>query len=252
MHHYYIEGIKVHIPQSIAEIERVFDDMLYSSDIKHCISFINPEILLWTCKDQILRDYFQECEYNFVDGVGLLLAINHGIEGADFQGKDRYPGTDFFSYLPNDKTIRVFLFGAEEENNLEACNRIGRQYGNIEICGHIDGYTKMADEEIVKTINDTNADIVIVCLGCPRQELWIRKNAEAISAKIIFGNGGAIDFWSGTVKRAPRFFIKYNIEWFYRLLQDFHWKRIRRQLRLIPFFVRIITKKIDVRGAYQL
>lgn len=250
MHNYYIENIAVHIPQSVLEMERIFDDMIFDNSMKHQISFINPEIFIQTCKDQTLRDYFQDCDYNFVDGVGLLLAINHSIDEADFQGKDRYPGTDFFSYLPKDKIIRVFLFGAEEANNIEACNRIGRQYPNIEICGRINGYTEMTDEEIVETINDSNADIVIVCLGCPRQELWIKKNAEMISAKIIFGNGGAIDFWSGAVKRAPYFFMKYNMEWFYRLLQDFNWKRIRRQLKLIPFFVKIMTKKIAIREAY--
>ena len=95
-------------------------------------------------------------------------------------------------------------------------------------------------------INNSVPDIVIVCLGCPNQEMWICRNISKINAKIIIGNGGAIDFWSGNVKRAPSFFIKNGFEWIYRLFQDFSIKRIKRQLKLLKFVWNVKTKKYTV------
>ena len=89
--------------------------------------------------------------------------------------------------------------------------------------------------EIVDEINNACPEITIVCLGCPKQEKWIEKNKDKINTKIIFGNGGAIDFWSGNIKRAPVFFINHKIEWLFRLFQDFNWKRIKRQLKIFQF-----------------
>ena len=113
--------------------------------------------------------------------------------------------------------------------------QIEKKYKNIIICGHINGYTDLTDDEIVDEINNACPEITIVCLGCPKQEKWIEKNKEKINTKIIFGNGGAIDFWSGNIKRAPVFFINHKIEWLFRLFQDFNWKRIKRQLKIFQF-----------------
>ena len=238
----------VAIPKSSCDLKTLLTLFLTGDDL-HVISFVNPEIFLSAEKNPFMMWYLQQTEYNFVDGNGLLLAINK-IKGTTFSASDRYPGTDFFKYLPAERAIRIFLYGATEENNAGAAEKIHSDFPNVTVAGRLNGYTEKSDEEIVSLINESGAEIVIVCLGCPRQECWILKNKDKLTAKIIFGNGGAIDFWSGSVKRAPDFMIRHRLEWLYRLGQDFSFKRIRRQMGLVPFAMRIVRGKflVEERG----
>lgn len=237
------EGIPLHICD-LDEVRQHFTEVL-NSKRKEYISFINPEIFLQQEKDRVLHSYFMNSSMNFVDGVNLLYAINKKLN-TKYSTMNRLPGTDFFEYLPTNKTINVFLYGAKEENCLLAIKNIETHYPFIKICGHINGYSDMDDEEIVDIINDSNADIVIVCFGCPKQEYWIKNNFEKIQTKVIFGNGGSIDFWSGNIKRAPRFIIKFGFEWLFRLFVSFSLKRLKRQIKLIAFLYKYKKKKYDV------
>ena len=236
------DEINIHVPNNREEIYSTFVEIFDGSE-KNMISFINPEIVIEAEKNIELKKYLQRTKYNFVDGIGLLETFNFYFQQHNFTTCDRYPGTDFFDYLPKNRKMRVFFLGAHEQNCRKAKTRIMDQYKNIDIVGFIDGYTHVEEDFVVETINHANADIVIVCLGCPRQELWIENHIDKINTKLIFGNGGAIDFWSGSKKRAPSFFINNKIEWMYRLSQDFSLKRIRRQLRLIPFAIKTFLKK---------
>lgn len=241
---YSINKMPCAVPESLADIRAFFATAL-DGTAQHVISFVNPEIFMSAEQNPFMLWYLQQTEFNFVDGNGLLMAINKKL-GTHYGAESRFPGTDFFTYLPTDRKTRVFLYGATEENNARAAENIHAKFPNIEICGRLNGYEEKSDEEIISLINGSAAEIVIVCLGCPRQECWILKNKDKLSAKVIFGNGGAIDFWSGNVKRAPDFMIRHRLEWLYRLGQDFSLKRIRRQLRLVPFAWRIARGKFVV------
>lgn len=226
------------------EIINYFSEVLLSKSKKY-ITFINPEIFLQQDKDVVLHNYFKNADKNFVDGINLLYAINSVLK-TKYNSSDRLPGTDFFEYLPNNQKINIFFYGAQEENCLLAKQRIEEKYSNIKICGYINGYTDKTDEEIVSSINNANTDILIVCLGCPKQELWINQNYKNLKTTIVFGNGGSIDFWSGKTKRAPDFFIKIGFEWFYRLFASFSLSRVKRQSKLLIFLIKYKLKKYKI------
>lgn len=232
INNYIIDEVKVSFPDNLEEMKKLFDCLL--DENKNLISFINPEIFMQQKKSALLHSYFNKCKYNFVDGVGLLYAINKKCN-TKFDTSFRFPGTDFFTYLPNEREIKVFLYGSKLENIVKAKEKIEETYKNIQIVDYFDGYTVMDDDNLIEKINNSRPDILIVCLGCPKQEMWIEKNYERLNAKIIFGNGGSIDFWSGAVKRAPQFFINHGIEFIYRLFQNFTIQRIKRQLKLFNF-----------------
>ena len=238
---YSINKMPCTVPSSFLELREYFSSALNGTE-KHIISFVNPEIFMAAEQNPFMMWYLQQTEYNFVDGNGLLLAINKKL-GTAYKASDRYPGTDFFSYLPTDREVRIFLYGASEENNAKATEKIHEDFPNITVSGRLNGYTDKTDDEIVAQVNESGAEILIVCLGAPRQECWILKNKDRLNAKIIFGNGGSIDFWSGSVKRAPDFMIRHRLEWLYRLGQDFSFKRIKRQMKLVPFAWRVVRGK---------
>lgn len=244
MNKYIFEEILLAFTEDKSEVKNVFSHLLKSSE-KHKISFINPEIFLMQEKDSFLHEYFLSTQFNFVDGVNLLYAINT-IHKTDFGVKQRLPGTDFFDYLPTDQKIKVFFYGAKEENCILAKENIESKYKNVSIVDFIDGYSKLSDEEIIARINQADVDIVIVCLGCPKQEYWVKKNIDKINTKIIFGNGGSIDFWSGKTKRALQFMINMGLEWMFRFFASFSWKRVKRQMKLADFLIKYKLKKYKI------
>ena len=104
-----------------------------------------------------------------------------------------------------------------------------------------DGY-EQDEDALVQRIHESGARILFVALGSPKQELWIRRNMERLRHVLVFqGVGGSFDVFSGTVKRAPAAFRKTGTEWFYRLCSDP--KRIKRQLNLPKFLVRVLVTR---------
>ncbi len=115
----------------------------------------------------------------------------------------------------------VYLFGAKPGVADAAAENICKQYPGTHICGTADGYfDSEKEQEIIKDINEKKPDLLLVCLGFPKQELWIDAHKEALSAKVIMGLGGSLDVFAGTVKRAPEMFQKLGLEWFYRLIKQ--------------------------------
>jgi len=87
-------------------------------------------------------------------------------------------------------------------------------------------------------INKSGADILFVCLGAPKQELWMAEHKDKIKVRLMLGLGGSLDSYAGTVKRAPKIFIKLGLEWFYRLIKE-PW-RIGRMMALPKYMFAVI------------
>lgn len=249
MKKYLFEEIPLSVPSDLLEMKSVFAQMLEDSG-QSVISFINPEIFLAQEKNPLLHEYFKSTKYNFIDGINLLYAINKKL-GTSYGTANRYPGTDFFDYLPDDRKLSVYLYGSKIENLEDAKLRIESEHPNVKIIEWTFGYTKFDGDFLIEKINAAQPDILIVCKGCPLQEQWIFENKEKLNAKIIFGNGGAVDFWSGNTKRAPDFMIRLGLEWLFRLGASFSFKRLLRQMKLVKFLVKYKCGKYDVRENFN-
>lgn len=152
------------------------------------------------------------------DGVGLDIAalLKHG-----YRYKANLNGTDFVpSFLANLKTQRrIFLFGGKPGVAEKAGIAIERDIGQ-QVVGCMDGYTQRSSEALCAQINNSGAEIVLVALGNPIQETWIRNNMHALDAKLLIGVGALFDFLSGEVERAPNWVQEIRCEWIYRLMQE--------------------------------
>lgn len=207
---------------------------------KSTIIAVNPEKCITAEKDERVKELINEATYQIPDGVGILIASR--LKGG--QIRSRVTGVDMMQRLlkfATDENKKVYMYGAKEEIVLGAKNRIENKFPGIQIVGYSDGYVQVNDA-LLHDINQSEAEILFVALGSPRQELWIRENKDKLkTVKVFQGVGGSFDVFSGHVKRAPSFFRKLGLEWFYRLITDP--KRFKRQLSLPKFLLKIMFNK---------
>ena len=173
------------------------------------------------------------------DGVGVLKAAS--ILGRPLQ--ERVAGVDFASDLMERlaKTGEgLFLLGAKPGvADLAAANLCNR-YPGLVISGTHDGYFK-EDEPVVRQIRDSGAAVLFVCLGAPKQERWIAAHGAETGVRLAVGLGGSLDVYAGVVQRAPEFWQKAGLEWFYRAVKEP--KRAGRVAKLPGFLVSAYREK---------
>ena len=136
--------------------------------------------------------------------------------------------------------MSLYLLGAKPGVADMAAKNLTEKYPGLKIAGTHDGYFK-EDGPVVQAIADSGADCVFVCLGAPKQELWMKKHGPATGAHLLCGLGGSLDVFAGVVERAPKFWSDHGLEWFYRLCKEP--KRIGRMMKLPLFLVHVKQEK---------
>lgn len=199
----------------------------------------NPEIV-WLCrKDKDLKNAVEKAAMVLPDGIGVIYGAR--ILGAPL--KEKVPGADFAERLIEaiSKTgKKAFLFGSKPGVAESAAEKLRAKYPGLNICGTADGYFK-EDEPVVEAINAAAPDLLLVCLGAPKQEKWMNKNAARLNVGLMAGLGGTLDVFSGAAKRAPEVWRKLNLEWLYRLFKQP--KRFGRMLKLPAFLITVIWRR---------
>lgn len=211
---------------------------LLDQEAKSSIYTPNPEIVMAAYEDRTLQKRLNEAALVIPDGIGDI--IGSRIIGKPL--KERVAGFDFAKNLfakmeGTDKT--VFFYGSKPGIAKEAALAIKNSYKHLNIVGTYHGYEKDMSK-VIDAINRVKPDLLLVGLGAPRQEAWIANYMDDVDAKVFIGVGGALDGYSGHLKRAPEVFIKLNLEWFYRLItQPTRW---RRMLQLPRFIIKMLIE----------
>lgn len=211
----------------------------------HSVYTPNSEIMMAAQRDPQLRSIMINADMLTADGAGVVLAskiLGHSVP-------EKVSGFDlvceiFRAYAR--KGIRCFLLGSAPGVAEQAAKNISKDYPGLIVAGYQDGYfTEDQDEEITNTINASNADILLVALGAPKQEKWIFSHKGRLNVKVCIGVGGTVDILSGKSKLAPDFFRRNGLEWLYRLYKEP--KRAVRMLDLPRFMVRVIWFRLTGR-----
>ncbi len=179
----------------------------------------NTQMLLATSKDGSLRTLLNSSTLNIPDGVGVRLA-------ARLQGKSRLYKTSGIDVaervlaIAERRGYRVFLLGAKQGVAQKAGAALKKRFPSLIICGtrhgYFDKYGNQNDVAIAE-INAARPDILLVCFGFPLQERWISENMSRFaSVRLAMGLGGALDVWSGNVRRAPQIVQRIGLEWLWR------------------------------------
>jgi N-acetylglucosaminyldiphosphoundecaprenol N-acetyl-beta-D-mannosaminyltransferase len=218
-------------------IKKAIDSL--DNDKPFVIATPNPEIVETARKDEEYKNIINSSDIITPDGIGIVYASKI-LKG---NIKERAAGFDIVCGIISELDKRngsVFLFGSKPGVAEEAAKKLKEKYKNLKISGCRNGYFK-DDSDIVKEIKDASPDLLLVCLGAPKQEKWIYANKAYLNAKILVGAGGTLDVLAGNVKRAPDIYIKLGLEWFYRLVKEP--KRIGRMAKLPLFLLDVILKK---------
>jgi exopolysaccharide biosynthesis WecB/TagA/CpsF family protein len=185
------------------------------------ISFLNADCVNILHRQPAYRDALEQADSIFADGIGVRLAARL----AGHHLHDNVNGTDLFPVLCRMAAgagVGIFLFGARDGRAQASAENMQRIHPGLVIAGCHHGYlSDEADEaRVIAEINDSGADILLVALGAPAQELWIARNRARLRPAVIVGVGGLFDYYSGYIRRAPLPFRRAGMEWLWRLAME--------------------------------
>ena len=186
------------------------------------VNFMNAHCFNVMARDWQYAAAVNSADFRMPDGIGVTLAakmVGHTLT-------TNLNGTDFIPELLK-KAAKlgksVFLFGSTPGTADAAANKLKHKIPDLLIAGTRDGFAQAQNTaDVITDINTSGADIVLVALGVPMQELWLHRNAPFLNADLTMGVGAALDFFAGKTTRAPSWFRKAKCEWVWRLALEPH------------------------------
>lgn len=207
----------------------IISDTIEKKSKLHIIT-INAEMIMLSKTNEEFKNILNGANLLIPDGSGVVWALRkQGIK------VKKLPGIELSQNCISQLGKNVYLLGANKEVIQKAYENLKAKYPHSQIVGYHDGYFNNDNQEpIINEINALNTDILLVGLGVPRQEKWIRENLTKVNASVFIGVGGSFDVFSGKIRRAPPLMIKFHLEWLYRLYKEpWRWKR----MLVLPKFV---------------
>jgi exopolysaccharide biosynthesis WecB/TagA/CpsF family protein len=187
---------------------------------KTLLNFVNAHCLNTSCKNAEYRRVLKQSSRLLPDGSGVKLALR--FQGIELQ--ENLNGTDLFPQLCREAAAQgmsLYLLGAGPGVAAQAAENMVKRYPQLQIAGTRDGFfTAAQEDEVIETINRSGADILLVAMGVPRQELWLARHLDRLNTAVNMGVGGLFDFYSERISRAPLWLRKSGMEWVWRLLQE--------------------------------
>ena len=214
------------------------EQMLLRREKGYCVT-PNAEIVYEAIHDEAYRDLLNGAAIVLPDGAGVVL-------GAKILGrplKAKVPGIEFGDHLCRvlaSHGMRLFLLGGKPGVAEAAGEKLKEKHPGLTVCGTADGYFQ-DPSPVIAAVNAAKPDVLFVCLGAPKQEIFMATQRDALDVTLMAGLGGSLDGYAGLARRAPRWMISCNLEWLYRLLKEP--KRFVRMLRLPKFVFACVAEK---------
>lgn len=205
-----------------------------------CVVTPNAEIAYEALHDDALKALLNSAELMLPDGAGVVLAskilktpLRQKVAGVDF--------ADGLLGILETTGQSLYLLGSKPGIGELAAQKMLLKHPKLKIAGIADGYFQ-DEAPVIAKINASGAAALFVCLGAPKQEQFMARHQKELNVKLMAGLGGTLDSFAGTVKRAPGWMIRLNLEWLYRLIKEP--KRFKRMLRLPKYLWAVVIKRI--------
>lgn len=202
----------------------------------------NAEIIMMCQEDASYKNILaNDADLVLPDGAGTVWAGRK----LGNQVPERVAGFDLFLRLLEisaTKKYKVYFFGAAPGIAKEAKQKAESLYPGINVVGVRDGFFNDNDDAaIIEEINKSQAQILFIALGAPKQEKWLKAHLSELQPNIAMGIGGSFDVLSGNAERAPLWMQKHSLEWLFRLYKQP--SRFRRMLVLPKFVIKVLCSK---------
>lgn len=235
-----ILGVGIHTLHMDEAVETAVD-FLRSSDKCRVIATANPEMIMMAKDNPSLAAALADADLVVPDGIGAVWALNRRYK----LSQTRVTGFDLTQNIlavSAEEGYRVFFLGSAPGVAMTAKLNAESKYPNLKVCGVRDGFfTQNEEADIVRAINEAKADFVLVALGVPKQEEWIARHRDELTASLVIGVGGTLDVMAGVVPRAPKWLQEAKLEWLFRLMRQP--KRILRMIALPRFVLAVLCDK---------
>lgn len=193
---------------------------------KNCSYVVTPNVdhIVRLEKDEELQKVYKNASLILTDGKPLIWIS----KWYKTPIKEKISGSDLFPrvcQLAANKNYTMYLLGAAEGVADTAARNLMKKYPGLNIVGTYSppfGFEKNEQEmnKIKTQIQEVHPDILIVGLGCPKQEKFMYYHCKELGVPISFGLGASIDFEAGNIKRAPKWMSNHGLEWLYRFSKE--------------------------------
>lgn len=230
------------------------DKVTLQSATERCLSWLagteprlvftpNAEMVYAARQDAELLQILAEADLVIPDGAGVVLAsrwlgdpVPEKVAGVDLADR-------LLRAAPAD--TRVYLLGAAPESVAAAARKVAELYPQVTVAGYRDGYwpqfVPAADEGVIAGVRAAAPHLLLVGLGVPKQEKWLHRYRRELGVPVSMGIGGGIDLWAGKSPRAPRWMVRANLEWAYRIV------KFGRYGRSLPPLAKFMLRVLAVR-----
>ena len=205
------------------------------------VATANAEMLMRATQDEELKDILNQADLVVPDGAGTVWAAGHLGEPMP----ERVAGFDLAQELmaaAPARGDRIYFFGSAPGVAEKAKRKAEELYPGIQVVGVRNGFFSEADEpQIIAEIKAARPDILLVALGVPKQEKWLKRHLQELQVPVSIGVGGTLDVMAGVMQRAPLWMQKAKLEWLFRGLKQP--SRAGRLLALPKFVLKVVASK---------
>lgn len=214
------------VPVADAEMNEALgtlEQMLQQQDKARAVFFVNTHTLNLASDDPSFRDVLRGADRVYGDGTGVRWAVRLLHRRAL---RDNINGTDLVPQLfsqTSGRGLRYFLLGNMPGRIERAAAYARGAFPGWTLAGYHHGYLTDGDhDEVVKQINASDADMLLVGMGNPKQEQWIARHLPQLRVPLCMGTGGLFDYWVGDLVRAPVWVRRVGYEWLHLLIKQPH------------------------------
>ncbi|HSS61572.1 MAG TPA: WecB/TagA/CpsF family glycosyltransferase [Candidatus Limnocylindrales bacterium] len=203
----------------------------------HQVATVNPEFVMRAQSDREFARVLASADLCLPDGTGVVWAARR--QGCALSAP--VAGVDLVEPLAEmcvRRGLKLFLLGAQPGVAGELADRLTAEHPRLQVASHPGAPDPAHDDETLRLIGRQGTDVLLVAYGAPAQELWIDRMRERLGVGVAIGVGGAFDYLTGRVPRAPEWMRRSGLEWLHRLVRQ-PW-RVRRMAVLPVYALRVL------------
>jgi N-acetylglucosaminyldiphosphoundecaprenol N-acetyl-beta-D-mannosaminyltransferase len=204
----------------------------------HQVATVNPEFVMSAQKDHDFSKVLESADLCLADGTGVVWAARR--QGCELSGP--VTGVDLIPPLAAmcaRRGFSLFLLGAAPGVAAELAARLRAELPDLHVTAHSGSPDPSSDDETLQLIRAHQAQVLLVAFGAPKQDLWIARLKDTLGVSVAIGVGGAFDYLTGRVPRAPAWMRRAGLEWLHRLANQ-PW-RIRRMIVLPAYTFKVLS-----------